>query len=119
MSVGNGIECIFCAIVNKQIKANIVLESDGVVAFHDINKAAPIHLLIIPKEHVANLNDASIDNSSILGEMLLTARELAFQFGLNESGYRVAMNTGRDAGQTVFHLHMHLLGGRHFSWPPG
>ncbi len=111
--------CIFCGIVDKRIKANIVFESDYVVAFHDINKAADLHLLIIPKIHFDSLNEVHSDSSAILAEMLLTAKDLAAKFNVNDSGFRLVMNTGKNAGQSVFHVHMHLLGGRLFSWPPG
>jgi len=117
--MSNKPSCIFCDIANKKIKANIVSESEHLVAFHDTNKVAELHLLIIPKEHFASLNDIDENASAIMADMVLTAKNLARQFHVDETGYRLVMNTGKDAGQSVFHLHMHLLGGRPFSWPPG
>lgn len=112
-------DCIFCRIVHKQIDADIVYENDTVMAFHDINPAANVHLLIIPKTHLASINDLDVKNVSVTTDMLLLAKQLAETFGVNKSGYRLIMNTGKQAGQTVFHLHLHLLGGRDLSWPPG
>lgn len=119
MSTGNSNDCVFCGIINKKIKANVVLDAKRVIAFHDLNKVADLHLLIIPKLHFENLNEMKPEHAEILADILLVAKELAAQFGIDKSGYRLVMNTGADAGQTVFHLHMHLLGGRIFSWPPG
>lgn len=111
--------CLFCAIVDKKINARIVQETDHVMAFHDINPVADTHLLIIPKIHLANVNYLSPDNVHVFSDMMLLAKDLALQLNLVDNGYRLVMNTGKNAGQTVFHLHMHLLGGRDFSWPPG
>jgi histidine triad (HIT) family protein len=110
-------ETIFTKIINKQIPAEIVYESESILAFKDINPQAPVHILIIPKTPTATLDETS--DPVILGELLLTARNIAKEFKLNNSGYRVVINNGANAGQSVFHLHLHLLGGRDFLWPPG
>jgi histidine triad (HIT) family protein len=109
--------CLFCRIVRREIPASIVWENAHALAFHDIKPEAPTHLLVVPKRHFASLNDAA--DAQLLGELLLAAREIAEGEGLAQSGYRVVVNTGRDAGQTVFHLHVHVMGGRHMKWPPG
>jgi histidine triad (HIT) family protein len=109
--------CLFCRIARKEISANIVWEDATALAFRDIDPKAPTHVLVIPKRHIASLNDAS--DPAMLGHLLVAAREIAVEEGIAESGYRVVLNTGRNAGQTVFHLHAHLLGGRHMAWPPG
>jgi histidine triad (HIT) family protein len=109
--------CLFCRIVRKEIPAAIVWEDAHALAFRDIDPKAPTHVLVIPKVHVASLNDAT--DPMMLGRLLLAAREIAAEEGIAESGYRVVLNTGAGAGQTVFHLHVHLLGGRRLSWPPG
>jgi histidine triad (HIT) family protein len=111
--------CIFCKIIDKQISANIVYETNNLMAFHDANPVARLHLLIIPKTHVASINDLDEAHAHVIADMILLAKQLARTFGVNESGYRLVMNTGKQAGQSVFHLHVHLLGGRDFSWPPG
>jgi len=109
--------CLFCRIVRKEIPATIVAETEHCVAFRDINPQAPTHILVIPREHVATLADT--DDPALVGRLALLAAELAQQEGIAEQGYRTVINSGRDAGQTVFHVHLHLLGGRHMSWPPG
>jgi histidine triad (HIT) family protein len=119
MSDDLDINCIFCGIVNKSIKANIVYETDNIVAFHDINKVADVHVLIIPKQHFSSLSDVPEESGEIMGDLLLAGKAIAAQLHVKKSGYRLVINSGRDAGQTVFHLHMHLLGNRVFSWPPG
>lgn len=111
--------CIFCSIIEKKIPANIILENERVLAFHDINPAAKLHVLIIPKCHVPTINDVTKENASVMADMTLCAGEIAKKFGVDRSGYRLVVNTERGAGQTVFHLHLHLLAGREFSWPPG
>lgn len=110
-------DCLFCRIVRREIPATLVFEDDDVVAFRDINPQAPTHIVIIPREHVASLNDA--DDAAQIGKLSLAAARLALSEGIAESGYRTVVNTNRDAGQTVFHVHLHLLGGRHMAWPPG
>jgi histidine triad (HIT) family protein len=111
--------CIFCRIVAKEAPAAIVHEDDEIVAFRDTNPQAPVHLLIIPRKHVASLGDAGNGDAALLGRMLLVARDLAAHEGIDARGYRVVTNRGRGAGQSVFHLHFHLLGGRGMGWPPG
>lgn len=112
-------ECIFCKIAAKKIPAKIIYENEAVVAFDDISPQAPIHKLIIPKHHIATLNDLNMDNLLIMGEMIKAAKELAEEYNIASSGYRVVMNCNEGAGQTVFHIHLHLLGGRTMHWPPG
>ena len=110
-------DCLFCRIVRHEIPATIVREDEHTLAFRDIDPKAPTHVLVIPKTHVASLNDA--DDAATLGRLMLAAREIADAEGIASSGYRTVINTGADAGQTVHHVHLHLLGGRHLSWPPG
>ena len=112
-------DCIFCKIAGKTIPAKTVFENDELVAFNDINPQAPVHVLIIPKKHIETLNDLSGRDAEIAGKMLMAAKEIAWDLGISKDGYRVVMNCGRSAGQEVFHLHAHLLGGRKFTWPPG
>jgi histidine triad (HIT) family protein len=109
--------CIFCKIAAGEIPAEVVKRGNGMLAFTDANPQAPIHLLIIPTTHIGSLNDAK--DAKVLGEMLGFARELATEKGIATRGYRVVVNTNPDGGQTVFHLHLHLLGGRAMKWPPG
>jgi len=111
--------CIFCGIINKDIPARIVHEDDEVLAFEDINAKAPVHILIIPKEHIGSLNDLPKDREPLLGRILAKARAIAAERGILKSGYRIVLNTGPDSGQEVFHIHVHLLGGRQMTWPPG
>ncbi len=113
-----GTECLFCRIARREVKAEIVGETDGLVAFKDINPQAPTHVLLIPTEHLPRLADATEAHTPVLGRLLQFANRLARQYGL-EAGYRVVLNNGAQAGQTVFHLHLHLLGGRPMTWPPG
>lgn len=110
-------QCLFCRIVRREIPATIVAETDDMVAFRDITPRAPVHVLVIPKQHVASLNEAT--DAAQLGKLSLLAAEIARAEGIAESGYRTVINTGPDAGQTVFHVHLHLLGGRDMGWPPG
>lgn len=110
-------DCLFCRIARKEIPAKLVLESEHVVAFRDINPQAPVHVLLIPREHVASVNEAK--DAEMLGRLLLTGAEIAKREGVADSGYRMVINTNGDAGQTVFHIHLHLLGGRDMKWPPG
>ena len=109
--------CTFCKVAAGEIPATIVKRGDGLIAFRDINPQAPTHLLVIPTQHVPSLNDAK--DPALLGRMLGFARDLARETGVAERGYRVVLNTNPDGGQTVFHLHLHLLGGRAMQWPPG
>jgi histidine triad (HIT) family protein len=110
-------DCLFCRIVRKEIPAKLVAEDDHCVAFRDINPQAPVHVLVIPREHVPSLNQAT--DAAMLGRLSLMAAELARKEGISESGYRTVVNTNSAAGQTVFHVHLHLLGGRSMGWPPG
>ena len=109
--------CLFCRIVRGEIPAKLVAETAECVAFRDINPQAPTHVLVIPREHVASLAEAT--DPTLVGRLALLAAEIARQEGIAEGGYRTVINTGADAGQTVFHIHLHLLGGRHLGWPPG
>lgn len=112
-------DCIFCKIVNGQIPAEIIYQDDEVIAFNDLHPQAPQHKLIIPKKHISTLNDLTDDNQAIIGQMAMAAKKLAKQLNIDEKGYRLVMNCNSGAGQTVFHIHMHLLGGRVMNWPPG
>lgn len=110
---------IFGKIIRKEISANIVYEDDLCLAFTDISPQAPTHILVIPKNPIPKLSDVTAADKELLGHLLLTVKKVAEQAGLAENGYRVVINTGNDGGQTVFHLHMHILGGRSMVWPPG
>lgn len=112
-------DCLFCRMVNGQIKPDIVFENEATLAFRDINPQAPVHVLVIPKKHITSLNDLEPNQEVLVGEMFLTAKKVAHQLGIAEGGYRTVINCNRDAGQTVFHLHLHVLGGRQLGWPPG
>lgn len=111
-------DCLFCKIAAKKIPSKVVYEDDDVFAFEDIGPQAPTHVLIVPRKHFASLSDATPEDQPVLGKLQLVAAELARKLKLGE-GYRTVINTGTGAGQTVFHLHVHLLGGRAFHWPPG
>jgi histidine triad (HIT) family protein len=111
--------CIFCKIASHDIPSKIVLESENAVAFEDLNPQAPTHILIIPKKHIPTLNDATNEDKSLLGELILTATAIAKERHISSSGYRLVCNTNPGAGQSVFHIHLHLLGGRTLAWPPG
>ena len=112
-------ECIFCGIVRGEIGAQVVREDTDAVAFRDLNPQAPVHVLVIPRQHIASLNDAGDDHRDVLGGLIIAARAVAQAEGLTESGYRLVLNTGANAGQTVSHIHLHVLGGRAMRWPPG
>jgi len=112
-------DCIFCKVVEKKIPAKLVYEDDEVLAFHDINPQAPVHMLVIPKKHVSTLNDLQPEDQALAGKLLLTAQKLAHEQGFADAGFRVVMNCNEHGGQTVYHIHMHVLAGRHMSWPPG
>ena len=109
-------DCIFCKMVKGEIRPDIVFESDDVLAFADINPKAPVHVLVIPKRHIETLDQ--LDDEDLAGKLLLTVRRVAAQMGLSK-GYRVAINCKSEGGQEVYHLHLHLLGGRQLTWPPG
>ncbi len=111
--------CLFCRIAHREAKAQIVYEDEEVVAFHDLHPQAPTHVLVIPRKHVASIDAAQDDDEALLGKLLLRARTIARELGLQRGGYRIVINTGEDGGQSVDHLHAHLLGGRRMRWPPG
>ena len=112
-------DCLFCKMVAGEIEPDKVYEDDEVMAFRDISPQAPTHVLVIPKRHIATLNDLDSDNSAVIGKMAFVASQLAKQEGFAEQGYRTVMNCNADGGQAVFHIHLHLLGGRPLGWPPG
>jgi histidine triad (HIT) family protein len=112
-------DCLFCKIVAREIPGSIVYEDDHVLAFNDINPQAPTHVLLVPKRHIASLDDLTPGDDQIVGELARRAAAIARDRGISPGGYRTVFNTNRDAGQTVFHIHLHLLGGRPMKWPPG
>ncbi|MDO6787248.1 histidine triad nucleotide-binding protein [Cobetia marina] len=112
-------DCLFCKIINREIPADIVYEDEEVLAFNDIHPQAPTHVLIIPKQHIATLNDIEESQLATVGRLQYTAARLAKEYGFADDGYRVVMNCNEDGGQTVYHIHMHLMGGRRFTWPAG
>jgi len=112
-------DCLFCKIVAGDIPADIIYETESSIAFRDVNPQAPTHVLIIPRQHIATINDLNAGDESTVGDLYLAARKIAVEEGFADDGYRVAMNCNQAAGQTVFHIHLHLLGGRDFGWPPG
>ncbi len=112
-------DCIFCKIVSGDIPAEVVFENDFVIAFKDLNPQAPLHVLVIPKKHISTINDLEQDDTGLVGEMFLAAKQIAADNGLSERGYRTVMNCNAEAGQTVFHIHLHVIGGRAMQWPPG
>lgn len=112
-------DCLFCKIINREIPADIVHEDDEVLAFNDINPQAPSHVVIVPKRHIATLNDIEEDDLALVGRLQYTAARLAKERGFADDGYRVVMNCNDQGGQTVYHIHMHLMGGRRFTWPAG
>ena len=111
--------CLFCKIINKEIEANIVYEDKDVLAFKDIHPQAPVHILIIPKQHIEKISDLDEQKKNIVSNLILTANSLARDNKIDKQGYRLVFNCGADAGQLVFHIHLHLLGGRKMAWPPG
>jgi histidine triad (HIT) family protein len=112
-------ECLFCKIVNNEVPCEIVFENKHILAFRDTNPQAPTHILVIPRKHISTLNELETEDAELVGEILLTARNLAKVENIDQDGYRTVFNCNKDAGQTVFHIHLHLLGGRRFNWPPG
>jgi histidine triad (HIT) family protein len=112
-------DCLFCKIIGREIPASIVYEDDRVLAFNDINPQAPTHVLIVPKQHIASLDALAPEHDAIVGEVVRRAAAIARDRGITAGGYRTVFNTNRDAGQTVFHIHLHLIGGRAMHWPPG
>jgi len=112
-------DCLFCKISAKKIPANIIYEDSEAVAFIDINPQAPVHILIVPKKHISTSLDITEKDNALIGHLFRLAAKIAKEKGISERGFRLVMNTNADAGQTVFHIHLHLLGGRHMHWPPG
>ena len=112
-------DCLFCRIVEKKLPAKIVHEDADAVAFEDVNPQAPTHVLVIPRKHIATINDLAPEDDAVVGEMYRVAAAVARQRGIAETGWRTVMNANRDAGQSVFHIHLHVLGGRRMRWPPG
>jgi histidine triad (HIT) family protein len=112
-------ECLFCKIIDGELHASIVYQDDHVVAFNDINPQAPTHVLVVPRRHIPSLNDLTPDDDQIVGELVRRAAAIAKQRGISAAGFRTVFNTNREAGQTVFHIHLHLIGGRTMHWPPG
>lgn len=111
--------CLFCRIIKREIPASIVYEDDRVLAFNDINPQAPTHVLVVPKKHIATLNDLAAGDDQIVGEVVRRAAAIAADRGISAGGFRTVFNTNKEAGQTVFHIHLHLIGGRSMHWPPG
>ena len=112
-------DCLFCKIISKAIPAEIIYENERVLAFNDINPQAPVHVLIIPKLHISTLNDIEKVHGPLVGELIYTASQLAKKFDIDDAGYRTNFNCNDAGGQTVYHIHLHLFGGRKFDWPPG
>lgn len=112
-------DCLFCKMVSGEIQPDIVMETDDILAFRDINPQAPTHILIIPKRHIGTINDITAEDTEIMGKLYQVAKEIAAQEGLSEPGYRTVMNCNAHGGQAVYHIHLHLLGGRQMGWPPG
>lgn len=112
-------DCLFCRMVKGEIKPDVVFEDDEVLAFRDLNPQAPLHVLVIPKQHLATLNDLDAAHAALMGRMYLAAKQVAQQEGLAERGYRTVINCNAEAGQSVYHVHLHLLAGRAMHWPPG
>lgn len=111
--------CLFCKIAQGEIPASVVFEDDEIMAFRDLNAQAPIHLLLIPKLHITTINEANDENQALLGKMILRAKTIARTEGISDAGYRLVFNINPNGGQTVYHVHLHLLGGRQMTWPPG
>ncbi|HET7921213.1 MAG TPA: histidine triad nucleotide-binding protein [Gammaproteobacteria bacterium] len=112
-------DCLFCKMVSGAIKPDLVLETDELIAFRDINPQAPTHVLVVPRKHISTVNDLGEADAALIGKLFLAARDIAAQEGIAAPGYRLVMNCNAGAGQSVFHIHLHLLGGRAMSWPPG
>lgn len=112
-------DCLFCKIINNEIPADKIYETEDVLVFKDLSPQAPVHFLIIPKKHISTLNDITDDDQQLIGKIYIAAKHVAHNEGVAEDGYRVVANCNAGAGQTVFHVHFHLLAGRDFQWPPG
>ncbi|MFQ5788685.1 MAG: histidine triad nucleotide-binding protein [Thermodesulfobacteriota bacterium] len=113
------VECIFCEIVNKKSPADIVYEDDDSIAFKDVNEQAPIHILVIPKKHIRSIVEIEEEDLHVIGHLVSVANKIANQKGISERGFRLVLNSGLESGQSVWHIHFHILGGRKMSWPPG
>ena len=116
---GSSVSCLFCRIASGELPAKLIHQDDTLVAFHDIHPQAPVHVLIVPRRHIATLNEISAEDDELVGAMLRRASVIARDLGIATRGYRTVFNCNREAGQTVFHLHLHVLGGRPMHWPPG
>ena len=112
-------DCLFCNIANNKINASIIYQNDSVIAFEDINPKAPHHILIIPRKHIATINDISEQDTELMGQLVQTAKKIAQQLNIADNGYRLVLNCNQDGGQEIYHIHLHLLGGRQQHWPPG
>lgn len=112
-------DCIFCKIINDDISAEVVYRDDKVIVFNDLNPQAPTHCLVVPVEHIPTINDLQPEHNELLGHLFQTAKKIAADRGFHDDGYRVVMNCNRGGGQTVYHIHLHVLGGRKMIWPPG
>ena len=112
-------DCLFCKMVSGEIAPDIVFENEDVLAFRDMNPQAPLHVLVIPKTHIATVNDLTPEDAVLVGKLYLAAQQIAADEGVAEPGYRMVMNCNPEAGQSVYHIHLHVLGGRPMSWPPG
>ena len=112
-------DCLFCKVIKREIPGSIVYEDDRVLAFNDVNPQAPTHVLVIPKQHIESLNELETEDDQLIGELVRRAAAIAKARGISAGGFRTVFNTNRDGGQTVFHVHLHLLGGRGMAWPPG
>lgn len=112
-------DCLFCKIANKELESNIVFEDEHIIAFHDINPQAPVHILLIPKKHISTINEIQIEDTALVGHMVHIAKQIATDQNINNSGYRLVFNVNAGGGQEVYHIHLHLLGGRQMTWPPG
>lgn len=112
-------DCLFCKIRDGEISGDMVFENEDVLAFNDVNPQAPLHVLIIPRKHISTVNDLADGDESIMGKLFFVAKTIAAQHGVSDDGYRLVVNCNQKAGQTVFHIHMHLLAGRDMVWPPG
>jgi len=112
-------DCVFCQVLEKQLPGKIEYEDDDLAVIKDINRQAPTHLLVIPKKHIEKLSDVADEDSDLLCKMMVVAKNMAKKLDLDEKGFRLVINEGKDAGQSIFHLHMHLLSGRRLMWPPG
>lgn len=111
--------CLFCRIATKEIQTTLIYEDNNIVAFNDIAPQAPHHILIIPRKHIATINDIQNEDAELLGNMILTGKKIAAELAISDAGFRVLMNCNRHGGQAVYHIHLHLLGGRQMGWPPG